>query len=774
MKKNYITFISCFFILFGVIANAQITANDDVIPNSINGVNGGFGTNANLMVYSVLANDALNGNVPNFSTVTISQVSTTNPGVTLSSANIIVAAGTPAGTYTVVYQICEAANPSNCDTASVTVNVCYLEAPIIAEPTCLSSPDSLLITNLPATGMWILRQTVNGGAPTVFTGTGTSYIVSGLTPGTYTYQLIENSGCASALATVNLGYLNGLDGTLTGVYVDSNSDGIINVGDTISYQVAITNTILCDITDVQATYEGLNLSGGGFTLTSGSTNSSIAFTYQLTQNDINNGSVFNWVGLSGMANGYLNYLKIFTTVNLEILSGISLNIFYDTNGNGVQDVGENNFDQGHFTYEINNDGTIHNLYFSNSAVTLYETDPTNSYDITFVLDGQGACASQYVITNAALNNITVAANSGFNVYDFPVTIVPCTDMGVSIFPYLENPRPGFSYTDVIQVQNHGNQPIATGTVTFTNDTAVSIVSVSETVTTTANGFTFDFTNLQPQQIIYIYVEMQVPAIPVVSLGQALNNSASLTTPTGDSDLSNHQDNCLQIITGSYDPNNKVENHGPYILFSEFTADDYLTYTIGFENMGTADAETVVVTDLLDAKLDPSTIRVVHATHAYLLDRIDNNLTFTFENIGLPPSVSNTAIGKGHIVFEVKPQPGYAVGDVITNTAGIVFDFNPAIITNTVSSTFVEFLGVAEFAIGDLTVFPIPAQSFVNIECKSGLIDTISVIDILGKTVLTTAPQSSSAALDVSHLVSGAYFAKISSNGKQKTVKIIKE
>jgi hypothetical protein len=191
-------------------------------------------------------------------------------------------------------------------------------------------------------------------------------------------------------------------------------------------------------------------------------------------------------------------------------------------------------------------------------------------------------------------------------------------------------------------------------------------------------------------------------------------------------------------------------------------------------MGTADAETVVVTDLLDAKLDPSTIRVVHATHAYLLDRIDNNLTFTFENIGLPPSVSNTAIGKGHIVFEVKPQPGYAVGDVITNTAGIVFDFNPAIITNTVSSTFVEFLGVAEFAIGDLTVFPIPAQSFVNIECKSGLIDTISVIDILGKTVLTTAPQSSSAALDVSHLVSGAYFAKISSNGKQKTVKIIKE
>jgi hypothetical protein len=35
---------------------------------------------------------------------------------------------TPAGSYTIVYQICDKLNPTNCDTATVTVNVA---APII-------------------------------------------------------------------------------------------------------------------------------------------------------------------------------------------------------------------------------------------------------------------------------------------------------------------------------------------------------------------------------------------------------------------------------------------------------------------------------------------------------------------------------------------------------------------------------------------------------------------------------------------------------------------
>ena len=51
-------------------------------------------------------------------------------GITLSGTNVLVAPGTPAGSYTLVYQICEILNPTNCDTATVTVTVTH--APIIA------------------------------------------------------------------------------------------------------------------------------------------------------------------------------------------------------------------------------------------------------------------------------------------------------------------------------------------------------------------------------------------------------------------------------------------------------------------------------------------------------------------------------------------------------------------------------------------------------------------------------------------------------------------
>lgn len=101
-----------------------VAAND-----AVSGVNG-FAGQANVL--NVLANDTLDN--PNtagtdaaaLSTVTLSQVSTSNAGVTLNPATgqISVAAGTPAGTHTVTYQICETNTaPANCATATATVTI---------------------------------------------------------------------------------------------------------------------------------------------------------------------------------------------------------------------------------------------------------------------------------------------------------------------------------------------------------------------------------------------------------------------------------------------------------------------------------------------------------------------------------------------------------------------------------------------------------------------------------------------------------------------------
>jgi VCBS repeat-containing protein len=76
-------------------------------------------------VSNVLANDILIASTPTPSNVNLTQVSTSNPGVTLntSTGEVSVAPGTANGVYELVYQICETANTINCKSATVTVFV---------------------------------------------------------------------------------------------------------------------------------------------------------------------------------------------------------------------------------------------------------------------------------------------------------------------------------------------------------------------------------------------------------------------------------------------------------------------------------------------------------------------------------------------------------------------------------------------------------------------------------------------------------------------------
>ena len=93
-----------------------IIANDDT-GSPVNGSTGGTA------FANVLWNDTLNSVAVVSTQVNITFVSSTNTGVTLLGTNVMVAAGTPAGTYSLIYRICEASNSTNCDNATVWVTV---------------------------------------------------------------------------------------------------------------------------------------------------------------------------------------------------------------------------------------------------------------------------------------------------------------------------------------------------------------------------------------------------------------------------------------------------------------------------------------------------------------------------------------------------------------------------------------------------------------------------------------------------------------------------
>jgi uncharacterized repeat protein (TIGR01451 family) len=266
----------------------------------------------------------------------------------------------------------------------------------------------------------------------------------------------------------------------------------------------------------------------------------------------------------------------------------------------------------------------------------------------------------------------------------------------------------------------------------------------------------------------------VPTIPTVALGNLLTNSVSITPLTGDVVPANNATSVSQIVIGSYDPNDKMEARGEQILHSSFTTNDFLTYTIRFENTGTASAINVRVNDVLDAKLDETSIKMESASHSYVMDRIGNNINWRFDDIELPATITNPIASNGYIQFKIKPKPGYAIGDIIPNTAAIYFDFNPPIITNTFQTRFVTVLALDEFENGSFVFYPNPASDFVTITLKDSTnsLSIITVYDVMGKMILQkkTIDTITSDTIDLSSVNPGIYFIEVQTENNTKVVK----
>lgn len=593
----------------------------------------------------------------------------------------------------------------------------------------------------------------------------------------YTLCEIANPSFCDTV-NININVSSPLEVVYVPTYSDYNGDGYTSAGDIITYQFNVTNNGNQALTNIEP--DGfpygivLNLTGSVInSLDPGETDSTtFSAIHIITQQDINSG-YFNGELVEYFFTGmYYNY-EVSTYVvgeplDISFSNGIKLKAFVDTNVNGVQDTNEINFPLGYFEYEINNDAVIHNLY--TTPYYLYESNPTTTYNLNYVVNSEYAA---YNICNVNYTNITVDQNSGITTYNFPVTVTPYTDLSVSLNNYNQLPVPGFTYRNYVAYTNNSNQTITPGTINFELDNALSIIDVQEGAVITSTGFTYAFSDLEPYQTKYVWVKMQVPTLPTVNLGQTVNNSVSINIPTGDIYPINNTSTLSQIIVGAYDPNIKKENHGGQIVHSAFTPNDFLTYTIQFENTGTANAINVRVEDFLDSKLDETTIRMIDASATYALERIDNHLIWNFFGIDLPPSEEGTEVGHGYFTFKIKPKAGYQIGDIIPNEAEIYFDFNPAIVTEVCNTEFVtSLLSVEDFEFNTISFYPNPVENNLTI-LNTTLIETIEVTSLLGKNIMTKEINSLQTEVNLSTLSKGVYFIKVKTSEGEKTIKILK-
>lgn len=147
------------------------------------------------------------------------------------------------------------------------------------------------------------------------------------------------------------------------------------------------------------------------------------------------------------------------------------------------------------------------------------------------------------------------------------------------------------------------------------------------------------------------------------------------------------DTYISEVRCSYDPNDKhVSPEG--VLAQKYTPiASPLTYHINFQNTGNDTAYDVSILDTLDSDLDLATFQVLGSSHELSTQMtVNGEVRFNFFTIMLPDSGTDEPGSHGWVTYRISPKSGLADPTQITNTSYILFDLNPAVVTNTTLNT----------------------------------------------------------------------------------------
>ncbi len=262
----------------------------------------------------------------------------------------------------------------------------------------------------------------------------------------------------------------------------------------------------------------------------------------------------------------------------------------------------------------------------------------------------------------------------------------------------------------------------------------------------------------------------------VGIGDVLTFRVYTNVLAGDVDPANNDNTIYLPVVAAYDPNIKqVTPEGTGTTGDIPVSTSELTYTLCFQNTGTASAFDVHVVDSLNVNINPTTLKILSTSHRMIPEWLAHDVVrFNFPEIHLPDSGHDEPSSHGYVRFSVKLNSSLPVGTQISNKGYIYFDSNPAVITNTVLNTLVAStsIGSNEITEGDVKVYPNPVTDKITIEnLQDG---RLVITDITGKVIIDQEMVNNKAIIDISKYPSGLYILK-NIDGKNATaIKFVKE
>ncbi len=401
-------------------------------------------------------------------------------------------------------------------------------------------------------------------------------------------------------------------------------------------------------------------------------------------------------------------------------------VFRDLNGNQQRDAGEPGLTgvvigaNGQNLFTTTQDGGRYSLYHDfNEGDTLMPQPLQPYWTIT----------PAFALTDS-LNPTT----------DFAVRFPPdYRDAGAKAWA-INTFRPGFNTHIKLQVTNLSSEAVDSILVTFGGFNGMPDFTIANIIP--APNVVTDSTLVWYTGMLDPGVSAEYTMVLNTSAGTPLGTPVDLVVTAAYPDDANPGDNSAHIVSeviGAIDPNDKL------VFPSEIQEPDLdstlLYYTIRFQNTGNAPAEFVILRDTLLPELDPTSLRVLGASHPFSWRLHGENIfEVRFDGINLPDSTSNPDGSEGFVAFTLKPRSGLGVGDTVYNRAGIYFDYNAVVLTPWAKAAVVQqSASVSEPSgvRGALELYPNPSynQCIVSTRGKLSGPGELLLVDVSGKICL---------------------------------------
>jgi len=485
------------------------------------------------------------------------------------------------------------------------------------------------------------------------------------------------------------------------------------------------------------------------------------YTFSIPVNDIYDGNtvtcaVYQGVQVGAGSNCGYNFGIV---VNSVTICGT---VFFDANDNHVQDAGEAGIAGAQVT--LTDSANIAFTVFTDQYGHYCAVVPEGTYVITV---SSGTYSSGIItpqsITDTALANGQTYNNNNFGIYTSPGEC----NLSIKVTPNTTI-TPGFPAWYYIQVCNLGSNS-ANGTVNLFYDPNLTY-NYSSPAATSQNSSAFvaswDLNNLLPGDCQYYWISLTADSN--LTSGQPVFTLASVTT-TGcdDIDMSNNIDTLHQTTTASWDPNNKTVTpigQGPG---GNIGGNQQLTYTLNFQNTGTAPAVNIVIHDTISPNLNLATFKMLGASFPYTMQITGRVAIWKFNDIMLPDSAVDQQGSHGFVSFAINPVQSLPQGTQITNTGYMFFDYNAGVGTNTTLNTIDYTLSVNEITAGNVTITlqpnPFNQLTTIKIEGADGPYE-LKAYDMMGKIIIDKLTGDNVINIDRGNLASGMYMYEILQKG----------